>query len=329
MSDFNSLSTTGKVAFAFDCISMVIAVLGTIGNLLTFVVFSRKRFKNYSFSLYLRIMVISDTIVLLHSVRIFCTTVLNMDISLVSDLICKLSDYSNYVAAALSVWLLALVSFDRLISIVFPFRFLIFKKRHFQLIVVSVLIAYSLFLYLPMPIYTDIINEFRNKTNETNTSRLIKSCVLQESKTSLVYLTDLVNLTFVTFLVNNVLAFAIISFIFNSRKKSIPNDSKRKSALRDRKFAINSIVLNLICFVCKTPTIVILVCSTYLRIEEQKAVMMFSISVSIFIIDNSSAFFVNFYLNSIFHDEFLAIINLKSRRSVRPVFNATFSLKSS
>jgi hypothetical protein len=49
----------------------VICLLGVVGNILAFLVFSRKKFENSSFSVYFRFLAVSDTVAVLYSLNNF------------------------------------------------------------------------------------------------------------------------------------------------------------------------------------------------------------------------------------------------------------------
>jgi hypothetical protein len=143
----------------------------------------------------------------------------------------------------------------------------------------------------------------------------VSSCSVQDpSKANIIYLTNLVNLTMLTFGVNNILTGLTLVFLFRSRNKfnasshTHTNPSHTVTAHRDRKFAINSVVLDLICFVCKTPLLVCLACSTYLNFPPEEMNMLFTIGVCIYTIENAQSFFTNYFVNSIFHAEFAALV---------------------
>jgi hypothetical protein len=308
--DYSSLSKYLQIAYIWQYMAILVAAIGSLANILTFCVFMRKRFAKYAFAFYIRVMTLTDTFVLLHSFRHFAAFMFNASLETLSSFNCHLDEYSVYVFASLSFWLLALIAFDRMITIVFPTRFQLLKKRYFQILLVGVLFAYSIILYLPMAIY------YRLEVDPSNNQSA--TCVIVDNKSDLFYWTDLINTIVVTFFLNNILAIILIVFIFRSRTKFSAKVAKNKSSnstsVRDRNFAINSIVLNLNCFVCKVPLLICLLVATYVNMDPDAVTMMFTIGVTIYTIDNSSSFFVNIIFNSMFYDEFLIMFRLKSTR---------------
>jgi hypothetical protein len=252
-------------------------------------------------------MAISDTYVLLNSMRHWSSFILNINIDSTSIVICKLGEFTGFVFASMSVWLLALIAFDRMISIVYPSSRLapLIQKRAFQSALVLLIFLVSFFLYIPMPINYTFIETLTNNT-----------CFLDNATTTLVDWLHLVNLLLVTLVVNNVFtAIMLVCIRRSSRKVSLwANCQTRKRELRDRKFAINSIMLNVTCFVCKMPLLVCQLLLIYMNVTPDMARMLFIIGVTIFAVDNASSLFVNVLVNSIFKEEFLDMFSCLSVR---------------
>lgn len=329
MVKFETLNEYEKLTFIFQYLSIVVACVGTVANVFTFIVLSRRRFENYSFAFYSKVRVFMDIGVLLHSFRHFAAFVLDSNIDLTSELVCKLAEYVAYIFGSMSVWLLTLMSFDRLVTIVYPNKFIIMKKKNTQLGLVVAMLLYSVCLYLTMPFYTSLSSRLAYD-NRTNTSTYVLTCSIEnESQSKLIYWIDLVNLMTVTFGINNVLAGIIIVFIFRSRKKfkTGKENREKRATLRDRKFAINSIALNFKCFLCKMPLLFTLLITSYVTVDHETVQMLFTVSVTIFTIDNSSALFVNLMVNSIFYDEFMTMIGFKKRtKSSHSIFSSNSTI---
>lgn len=309
MVSFYVLSKYDKVSFVFQYLMAIEAFIGIIANTLAFVVFNRPRMQKYSFAFYNKIRVFTDNIVLLHSFRHWAAFVFDANIDVTSNVVCKLIEYSVYVSGSISMWLLALTALDRLLTIVFPSRFDILKKRSTQTVLVVCVIIYCVGLFMPMPISYNLMEDV-TPVNGTNLTNTVKSCtILDPSNAKIIYWISVINTFAVTFVINNCLVVVIIVFIFMSRNKfkaaSMENNKENKRASKDRKFAVNSIVLNLKCFLCKLPILVLLLISTYLNIPPDAVGMLFNIGVFIYTLDNTCPFFVNIMVNSIFYEEFI------------------------
>lgn len=84
----------------------VMTLIGSIGNTLVFAVFSSKKLKKSGFVFYFSDMSISDTVVLIHLALYWAITTRGFILQGLSDITCKLTEYSNLIASATSVWLL-------------------------------------------------------------------------------------------------------------------------------------------------------------------------------------------------------------------------------
>ena len=112
-------------------------------------------------------MAFSDIVILLHSYRRLAAFVFGSDLDVVSTFFCKIDEYTADVAAIFSLWMLTLISFDRLFTVVYPNRFLLIKKRQFQALIVALILVYSLAVNLTLPINYQIVKkEYLKKKNQ-------------------------------------------------------------------------------------------------------------------------------------------------------------------
>ena len=328
MAAYENLSMYGKITYIFQWICFLIAVIGLLSNILSVIVLSRKNLQKHSFAFYIRMMNIFDMFVLITSFRHWAAFVLDQDLTVVSVFFCKISEYAVVASSSASSWHLFLINMDRLVTIVFPQRFLIFKDKRFQALLSFSAAAGNFLLYLPLSIYRDIQSS-SSFDNQSNTTSLSKTCVVTDGKDLLVYMLNLVNTITVSFFLNNILTLVIIVFVFQSRKRFVTGFQNSSLAAKDRKFAINSIALNVASFFCKMPLLVVLVISAYLQMDGELVGMFFAIGVAIFTIDSSSAFFINYFVNTIFHKEFLRLFSFKKFGLNSKVLNSASFFESS
>ena len=96
-------------------------VVGVGGNLLSIAVLSRKRMRNSTTSLYLRFLAVVDTLVLIiGNLRELVYYATNLDVRELSDATCRIHYWLTLNVTALSGWLLAVLTIDRLVSIKRP-----------------------------------------------------------------------------------------------------------------------------------------------------------------------------------------------------------------
>lgn len=319
--EYTDLSATRRVTFLLHQISLCVVILGLVGNWLSFRIFAGKRFKDNSFSFYMRVKMISDSIVLTYSLRLYLAFMFspyspNRDVTLPNELACKLEQYYVAVAQSVSIWLLVLIGMDRLLTILYPKKCdKILSKKRTRFLLVACLLIYAIIIYLPKFLFSELI--------VINGKEI---CRVREAwQAKIFYITVLVNLTTVTFFINNVLSFILIVYIYRSRSRFRTILQSKLNAIRDRKFAISSVTLNFICFACKTPLLVYIVISIYIPIEHELDEMLYFLFLLIFMIDNASSMFTNYNVNTIFQNEANSFLNYC--RTASKTVNSRLSFK--
>lgn len=304
MVSFDSLSTFGKVTFILNYIQLIEAIVGIVGNVFVFIVFSRRRMRHYTFSFYSRVRAISDNLLLFQSFRNFAAGNLDADINVTSNFMCKMMSYLPPTIGSISVWLLAIIALDRLLTIVYPNRFNFIRLKRTQFITVIAIFIYSFCLHTPAAIYTNLL--FIPQGNFT-----LKLCIIDDpSEAQTFNWISIINQMFVIFGLNNILAALMIFNIYKSRGKFKvdQHNKENKTAKKDRRFAINSIVLNLKCFLSKAPLLVTAITLTYIHdLTFETFNLIFTACINVYIIDNLSPFFLNLIFNKLFYNEFVSM----------------------
>ena len=94
-----------------------------------------------------------------------------------SEFICAFAEYTPYVFGCISQLLLALMALDRFITIVFANRFLMFRKKDFQLSLVCLVFIYGICIYIPIPISQKLEINVINNT-QTNQTMEMRYCMI-------------------------------------------------------------------------------------------------------------------------------------------------------
>lgn len=296
-------------------LQLIVGIIGIVGNILTIFVFRRKALRDYSYSFYIRSMAFSDTVMLTHTIKHWFALVLNLDIELTSPIICILSEYQPFVAGTFSIWMITLISIDRLAAVVYPNRTPpIIKQRWFQATLVAILLIYSLLTHLILPLNYELI-----ELNTSNATTFV--CTAKKEILNINVWIFLANFLVANVLINCVVNYKLISYIFASRRKFFklyfPQRDRyfnTPTYLRDRKFAFTSIGYSLLCIICKVSFSMGILASNHLISEPDLSILMFTLSVSIVILNNSASFFVNLFINSLFHDEFYSMLSLRKTK---------------
>ena len=124
-------------------------------------------------------------------------------------------------------------------SIRFPTnKFLKHKYSEFSIIIIIFL--FNLIYYIPIPII--FFQVFSNFTVNSNKSMLTSQC----PRPLFIYTMDIINLALMPFFLMCIFSILLIFTIFKSRLKMIRirSQQNRRKLLKDIKFAISSIVLN-------------------------------------------------------------------------------------
>ena len=313
MLNYSNLNIYQQVTYIFQCIQLIVSVIGIIGNILEFIVFSRPNLKKHAYSFYCRVMAIIDIGVLVFSLKNWASYVLEANLDIVSPFFCSISQLVIYTLVGQSILTLTFITADRMLTIVYSNRITFLKKRWFQWLIIFIGIVYNVLINL-MPLINIRLVEIDLGTNSSQT---IKLCFLEPQIIVNQTWIHLANFFFLNILVNNILNVKIIWFIVSSRRKMARNSSNLShSTNRDRKFAITSIGLNLTCMILKLPlTISMLIINTTVFSLDQITEIQ-TIVITIGILDNCFSFLINFFVNSIFHDEFLALIGIRKQNVV-------------
>ena len=100
----------------------IILILGTIGNILAFIVLRRYSSKISTYA-FLSVLAILDLLVLYIGLfRIWISEISGTDLKLQSDFLCKLLVFLGYVCSDSSVWLIVAVTTERYVAVRFPLR---------------------------------------------------------------------------------------------------------------------------------------------------------------------------------------------------------------
>lgn len=99
----------------------VLLVLGTIGNVLSFVIMGKNMLKISTYS-YLAVLAIMDLMVLYVGLLRMWVGTFSVDVQNYSNLMCKTVTFLGYVSSVTSVWLIIAVTIERFIAVKFPLR---------------------------------------------------------------------------------------------------------------------------------------------------------------------------------------------------------------
>ena len=123
----------------------VIFAIGMIGNMFSFILFSRKIFIAYANSILFKALAVSDTMALaVVCVKTFLELQFNIYVLNISKWSCRFWNYVFFSSSVLSAWIITIIAVDRCYAVLAPLKYkVVFTKRrmHYILIVVIFLCA--------------------------------------------------------------------------------------------------------------------------------------------------------------------------------------------
>ena len=289
--------------FSLYIFPIIILVIGFVGNYLGFKTMQRPKMIEIGPRNTYKYLFISDTIYLAFIIVTYLQYSFNIDLTILSNVICKLWSYIVYSFDSQSSMLLVYISIDRYVSIKIPSIRYFLRKRNNQLIFYIFKLMFDFIYYLPVVYNVTLI-----RTNET----LICTFNDQYSQILISYM-DLANL--LIFPSTLILIFSILLGIevIKSRSRILDNFLKEENEcfFKNLSATISSIVLNIIYLLLATPI------SIYSFLPNYTEKYGFVFSIFLFYLTFSINFYILFISNSLFRKE--SILFLKG--SIKRLFN--------
>lgn len=288
-------------------------VLGIIGNILGFLIFSRKKFEKLAIRNLLRYLAVLDSFYLFQIIADYLTYLFNIDIRLISSNWCKVFTYFNYSLCPIASWTLVVISIERTISITSSKFTYLFHKREIQLTLIAIIILYNSIAYTAYPFFFDLIESDSNISNDTNTDYLCD--YTQELPSKMLPLMDLFNSSIIPFSLLTATSLYSIHYIFNSRARfseisttsSKPININRKEKFKkDLKFSVTVFILNAIFLVYNLPICI----ANYTDVSD----FTYIVTLYLFYANFATNFWIFFMFNSLFREEFLVALHLRKSR---------------
>lgn len=294
MSNSSVINRYEKVLSVFQNIQALIGIIGILCNCLAICVFRRKRLKTKTYSSYWIITASFEILLLLHTFRHWAKYILKIDIDLLSPIFCRFNEYQPYAFGTVCILVKCIITLDRFFVIVYPNRFAILRKRSFQAVLISLIITFSLLVNITLPLNYRLI--VRNGT-------LICHIPIDAFKAHSTVALSIV--LCINVIINPILDFKIIYHIvtarFNARRRN-------KVTVVDRQFAISAITINIFSLIIRLPFLIGNLFSTRFHNEPDKMEVIFTVCLTISLVQIIDIFLVNLIVNSLFRQEFMSMI---------------------
>lgn len=203
----------------FSYYSFFLLLAGCVCNPLSFIVFSRKAFRQTTMSVYLRILAMSDLGVILNGFLPY-VTVRALGINLrANNVACSVSMFVHFLLLYVSSWILVIVTVERVVSILWPQRLkAVFVDSNSMAVVIctSLLVIFGPLSLLCSFEYKDMIVTSRG-SNYTE----VLECVSFNSQDGALplFIADCMMFAFVPSVVLIVCNFFIVHTVVESRKR--------------------------------------------------------------------------------------------------------------
>jgi hypothetical protein len=283
----------------------VIALIGLTANCLSFLIFSRKIFKNTVFIIYFRFYVVFQIINLVMPINKMLELNLDIFLSRISSFACKLRYFYGNLNYSICSWLLVAISLDRYLSISYPSKFALRKKPLFQVSLCCFVIGLSIFFNISYWFYYSEESSWKNQTNQTNQTKRIDKCV---SHSILIDLVKFVQQYLCPFLFMSSFTFLTAKNLYQSRRKvnSKITNSSSKTMSNDRKFTIISVFINVLFLLFNLPYYLLYMIDKYSSLFENLKdlhKLIESITYLLLYINLAITFLINYFINSMFKKE--------------------------
>ena len=295
---------------------LVIIPLGTIGNILALLVYTRKNFWHTPFGFYNSCLLIVDSLILYVGALKFPLIAFDIiNLTTHSEFTCKFFTAGIYILPQFSSWILVLISFERLV-VIRSFRILFYvKKRSFQFISIVLIFLIILLINFPNIIYLKVKQKegyYPNSTNTPNNSRceMVDSIIDHHTRDII----DLLAYTLSPFILMTTCSILISITIIKSRRKF---KRKLRSLRKEYQLSFTLIFTNLVFLILNSPICVIMVIKSSRKTDEynSKLELAYTIGNILAYINFSISVLINFVINRMFTKQFMKMFCLDSARS--------------
>lgn len=286
-------------------ITQVVILSSIVGNILTFIVFSRSTFRKNSISIYCRALAIFDSFTIYMVIMNFYLIFYKYFIALYSDELCKLIYYILYAFGSIPGWILIAFSVDKVLNLR---RVTAGMKRPLVHYLITIgIVLFNLLLYIEIPIYMKLVPVI----GSNNVSKLV-------CDSSDLWFSDVLNIVLIIegsalpFSIMFVSSLITIKLLRDSRRNvEIVGNVTRHRKSRDRMFAITSLIFNFSFIVLKLPLVICLSIGTSLisNFVLQTATLLFFLNFSI-------SFIIHFASNHLFRRELFILFRIR-----KPIVN--------
>ena len=295
------VSLTSKIMVI---IRLVMIIIGLIGNVISFIVFSRPVFRKNSISAYCRALAIFEFFSVAELIFSIGLGFFDTFYPFYSEAACKVYIYSIIGFASIPGWILIAFSLDKVLTMK-RIGTSILKKKSFQYGIIVAVVLVNLLLYIGIPIYLKIVTFKAYGT----TIYLCDSSTLPFG--TFIAATFLIEGSLLPFLIMFASSIVSIKMIRDSTRKIERNSNADLTNRnnRDFKFAMSSVVFNISFIVFKLPITLVFIVENFIPSLATNYSLLAVVGTIAFI-NYTSSFFVHLLSNSIFRRELMILFKI-------------------
>lgn len=280
-------------------ITLILSILGLIGNTLMFIVYCQSSLRKLSISVYFRAIAIVNLIINLVMTQRYIASLLAQDFTNYSQFVCKTLNFVIIINGAISAWLEVVAGLDRFLAIVYPTRCLFIRKTYFSLILIAILLVYN------VAFYAQILFDFDLDKN-------YKSCI--SNRQNEIDKMDFYNSTAVPFAIMILTSLATLISVIKSRRRmesSMRHDGSRSSRtrMRDIKFGATLIIINITFLLLNAPRRFFYYMEYFYFLPVFYIFLLNEIVVFFYDLFYSTSFYLQILVNNLVRRQFCDLIN--------------------
>lgn len=234
----------------YICLVDGIAFLGLVGNIFMLMLMQTKTNKSHSYAVHISILVVTDSIVLLHTVfedtmDEYVMPLDNLYASYVA--VCKVVPFLASLVTWFSSWLVVCITVDRFIVIFYPFRRHKFCTRKLAFILDLVVLCTLVAFHIPILIYYYVTES--DEGTICTASELTAYTMYTIAVTMTLFTTIPIGVTFIM----NILIIRKVSRSIRFRRKYSSENSAPQTS---RKVTVSLIAVSMMEVVCMAPIVI-------------------------------------------------------------------------
>ena len=277
-------------------------------NILTIIVFLRKKFRENYMSLYNLVIGMVDTTIIFLNFVLFYSDSKNETVAQKSTFLCILMYYTTRVFSSFHSWLLVMVAFERVLHVIFPYGFKFMKKRRIILAIMLALFIANVALYYPNTyLKLNISDAFINATNQTVITKACGATPQIEFMIDTMRIMSRIVIPFILVLMLNSL---LIYKLIKAKRKVKANSNIKKE------YHFKIIAVTCFLFVLSlTPLMVVLLLMNIYKLEINSSLRIFTVfdfvkGLALFVTSYNylSQFLINLKFSSMFREELFNFI---------------------